>query len=75
MGENLLGAILHGVLMIRSCQGQGSFSKYFSEIIFHFSNDEGIHKSIEDKALTKIMEVLILEVNCEEISKAVSCSA
>ena len=68
-GQFIGGAVLHGGLMIRSCQGQESFKNTF----FIFPIMKGY--TLQDKALTKIMEVFILEVNSQEVSKVVSCSA
>ena len=67
--------VLNGGLIIRSCQGWvcvcmgvcvcvcgggGVYQIHFSVIFFYFSSHEG---TLEHKALTKIMEVLILELN------------
>ena len=66
--------VLNGRLMIRSCQGcvcvcvcvcvcgggGGVYQIHFSVIFFYFSSHEG---TLEHKALTKIMEVLTLELN------------
>ena len=40
--------------------GGGVYQIHFSVIFFYFSSHEG---TLEHKALTKIMEVLILELN------------
>ena len=57
MGDNFLGAVLHEGLMIRSCQGWGSFANTF----FIFPIMKGY--TLEDKALTKILELFLLEIN------------
>ena len=56
------GDILHGELMIRSCKGWRSFTNTFFSNCFLIFPIMKRYK-LEDKAMTKIMEVFILEVN------------
>ena len=61
LGEGA-GAVLHEGLMIKSCQVRGSLTNTFSSNHFSFFQSWKGY-TVADKALTKIMEVFILQVN------------
>ena len=70
-GGQILGAVLHGRLMIRSCQGWGSFTNVLSgnlKTLYKFkifASHEGIytHLRIKPWPVYRIMEVFILGAN------------
>ena len=54
------GGVLNGELMIRSCKGGGSLTNTFFIYNFSFFQHAG---TLEDEALTKIMDVFTHELN------------
>ena len=54
---------VHRALTSDHSKGEGVSHIHFLVIIFHFTNYEGKVFTLEDRALTKTMEIFILEVN------------
>ena len=83
MGAIFWEAVLHGGLMIRSCQMWGSFTNAFSSNLktvyksWNFCQSQrDVHLKIKPWPVYRIMKVFILEVNSKlEDSKVVSYSA
>ena len=79
---NFGGAVLHGGLIIRSCQGWGSFTNVFSSNLKtvykswnFYQSWRDIHLKIKPWPVYRIMEVFILGIISWEVSKGVLCSA